>query len=264
MKIMTWLGILFGLVGLHTQGADLPWLTDLQKAQAQAKAEKKFVLLFFHGSDWCPTCAEMQSQVFRSPEFTRYARESLVLVDVDFPEKAKLSADQKRINLELKSKFNVGKDWDDGYPTLVLLNDAGDTLFQEMGYSGGGPGETIPKLQRHTKSNSPAVGAVFKDLSIEQFAAMAGDSRNVILDVRTPREFQAGHIAGAVNIDVNAADFEEKAGALDKTKTYLVHCASGVRSVKACEKLSKLSFLKLYNLPGGFRAWESAGKPVQK
>src|ERR1700683_5275942 len=65
----------------------LPWLTDLPQAQSRAKSEGKFVLLFFHGSDWCPTCTEMQHQVFDSPEFAQYARRSLVLVDVDFPEK---------------------------------------------------------------------------------------------------------------------------------------------------------------------------------
>jgi rhodanese-related sulfurtransferase len=43
-----------------------------------------------------------------------------------------------------------------------------------------------------------------------------------------------------------------------------VHCASGGRSVKACEKLGRLDFPKLYNLPGGFKAWAQAGKSVEK
>ena len=67
---------------------------------------------------------------------------------------------------------------------------------------------------------------------------------------------------GAVNLDVTAADFESKAAALDKSKTYLVYCASGVRSVRACEQLARLKFPRLYNLPGGFRAWAKAGKPL--
>ena len=61
----------------------LTWLTDLPSAQARARAEKKSVLLFFHGSDWCPACVEMQRQVFDSPAFAQYARQTLVLVDVD-------------------------------------------------------------------------------------------------------------------------------------------------------------------------------------
>lgn len=242
----------------------LTWLTDLPKAQAQAKAEGKSVLLFFHGSDWCPTCLEMQRQVFDSPEFTQYARRALVLVDVDFPEKKSQSDEVKRANLALKARFNFSDELGGGYPTLVLLNEAGGTVFQETGYSGGGPAEVLPKLERHTDTAALATDAAFKNLSVEEFARMAADKQNVILDVRTATEFKAGHLAGAVNLDLNAPDFEAKAALLDKSKTYLVHCASGGRSVKACENLSRLDFPKLYNLPGGFRAWAQAGKPVEK
>jgi rhodanese-related sulfurtransferase len=243
----------------------LSWLTDLAQAQARAKAEGKSVLLFFHGSDWCAACAEMQGQVFDSPEFARYARRALVLVDVDFPEKEKQNEELKRANLALKARFNLGPGSGDGFPTLVLLNGAGETVYQETGYAGGGAAEVLARLQRHTGTFRPiSITAAFKNLGVDEFAQMAADKRNVILDVRTAREFEAGHLPGAMNLDVNAADFEAKAAALDKSKTYLVHCASGVRSVKACEKLVRLDFAKLYNLPGGFKAWAQAGKPVEK
>jgi rhodanese-related sulfurtransferase len=101
-------------------------------------------------------------------------------------------------------------------------------------------------------------------LDVAEFAQMATNKQNVILDVRTVREFQAGHIPGAINLDVMSPMFEKKAAALDKSKTYLVHCASGVRSARACDKLGKLDFLKLYNLPAGFRGWVKAGEPVEK
>jgi protein disulfide-isomerase len=127
----------------------LTWLTDFQKAQARAKAEGRSVLLFFHGSDWCPTCAEMQRQVFDSPVFAQHARQTLVLVDVDFPEKHKQDDDLRRPNLALKTKFNLSPDPSEGYPTIVLLNDTGETVFQEAGYAGGGPAEVLAKLQRH-------------------------------------------------------------------------------------------------------------------
>jgi rhodanese-related sulfurtransferase len=117
-----------------------------------------------------------------------------------------------------------------------------------------------PPSARQSGTNNIA----FQNLSVEEFAKMADDKRNVILDVRTPEEFQAGHLPRAVNLDVKAPDFREKAAALDKSKTYLVHCASGARSVRACEALSHLDFPKLYNLPGGFKAWVKAGKPVEK
>ena len=168
----------------------LSWLTDLPKAQALAKAEGKSVLLFFHGSDWCPTCLEMQRQVFDSPEFAQYARRALVLVDVDFPEKKSQSDEVKRANLALKARFNFSDELGGGYPTLVLLNAAGGTLFQETGYAGGGPAEVLPKLQRHTEADALPTDAAFKNLSVEEFARMAADKQNVILDVRTATEFQ--------------------------------------------------------------------------
>jgi rhodanese-related sulfurtransferase/thioredoxin-related protein len=240
----------------------LTWLTDLPSAQARAKAEKKSVLLFFHGSDWCPACVEMQRQVFDSPAFAQYARQALVLVDVDFPDKHKQDEELKRANAALKARFNLSPVPDEGFPTIVLLNDDGQTVFQETGYAGGGPAEVLPKLQRHTETGAPT--AAYKNLSVDEFARMAADKQNVILDVRTPGEYSAGHIPGAVNLDYNAPDFQAKAAALDKSKTYLVHCAVGGRSVRACEKLNHLDFPKLYNLPGGFKAWAKAGQPVEK
>jgi protein disulfide-isomerase len=250
---------------IQSNNTELTWSTDLPKAVAQAKAEGKSVLLFFHGSDWCPPCVEMQNQVFASPEFAQYARRALVLVDVDFPQKSKQSEELKRANLALKARFNLSPDPGEGFPTLVLLNDAGETVFQETGYAGGGPAEVLPKLQRHPGlGETPAASAAYKNLSVEDFALMAADKRNVILDVRTAEEFQAGHIPRAVNLDVSASDFQAKAALLDRSKVYLVHCATGVRSARACDKLNQLDFPSLYNLPGGFRAWAKAGKPVEK
>jgi len=241
--------------------AELVWSTDYSKAQAQANKEKKNVLLFFHGSDWCPTCLEMQHQVFDSPEFVTYARQALVLVDVDFPEHGGQSDELKRGNLTLKTKFNIG----DNYPSIVLLNAGGDTIYQEAGYSGGGPTEILANLKRHTKQ--PAANTKhggYKNVEVEEFARLTADKRNVILDVRTPKEFQACHLPRAINLDVNAADFDERIKALDKDKTYLVHCAAGVRSAKACEELDHLDFAHLYNLTGGYKAWTQAGQAVEK
>ena len=101
-------------------------------------------------------------------------------------------------------------------------------------------------------------------MDVAGFEKLRADKQNVVLDVRTQKEFVAGHIPGAVNIDVNAPDFQEKVSKLDKTRTYLLHCAGGVRSAKACDKMSTLDFPKLYNLEGGFRAWEKAGNKPEK
>ncbi len=244
---------------------ELPWLTDFPQAQSRAKAEGKSVLLFFHGSDWCPPCVEMEREVFASPQFVQVARKALVLVNVDFPARLKQDEALRRANLALKAKFNLSQETGEGFPTIVLLDDAGHTVFQETGYAAGSSGKVLARLEDHLRTGRAASHpGAFQDLSIAEFEKMAADKHNVILDVRTPAEFHAGHIAGAINLDVTAADFQQKAGALDHNQTFLVHCASGVRSVRACEQLSRLDFLKLYNLPGGFKAWVKAGKPVEQ
>jgi len=116
--------------------------------------------------------------------------------------------------------------------------------------------------------SAPGKGAEakpFKNIGPDEFEKLRADKNAVVLDVRTPSEFAAGHIAGATNLDWHAADFEAKVTQLDKSKTYLVHCASGRRSALACDKLSsRLGFTHCYNLEGGFKAWEKAGKPVAK
>jgi rhodanese-related sulfurtransferase len=85
-----------------------------------------------------------------------------------------------------------------------------------------------------------------------------------VLDLRTPEEFAAGHIADAQNIDFRAPDFEQKIAALEKTPRYVVHCSSGNRSSKALPLLEKHGFEHIYHLDGGFIAWEKAGLPMVK
>ena len=120
-----------------------------------------------------------------------------------------------------------------------------------------------PKPKTASAEGSAAAKA-FKNIGVDEFEKLASDKKNVVLDVRTPKEFAAGHIKEAVNIDFNAPDFEKKIAALAKDKTYLVHCAGGVRSSKACQKMSEINFKRLFNLEPGFKAWEKAGKAVEK
>jgi rhodanese-related sulfurtransferase len=85
-----------------------------------------------------------------------------------------------------------------------------------------------------------------------------------ILDVRTPDEFSAGHIAGAKNLNFYGGDFQAKLQQLDKDQSYLVHCASGARSARASAAMSRLGFKSVYDLAGGIRAWEQAHQEVVK
>ena len=106
--------------------------------------------------------------------------------------------------------------------------------------------------------------AAYKDIGVDEFDKLAAQSDHVILDVRTPKEFAAGHLQGAINIDFYAPDFETKIKGLATNKSYLVHCAVGGRSAKAAQQMSQWNFGSVYNLKGGFKAWERAGKKVEK
>ena len=85
----------------------------------------------------------------------------------------------------------------------------------------------------------------------------------IVLDIRTPEEFKAGHIAGATNLNFNAGDFAQKLDQLDKEKTYLLHCASGRRSTASLETFKRLKFKSIIHLDGGLKAWQKAGKPIE-
>jgi len=113
-------------------------------------------------------------------------------------------------------------------------------------------------------AQSPSAPVKVKNLGVDAFEAKAKEKKSVILDVRTPKEYQTGHLPGAVNIDFNSPDFDKKISELDTNKTYLVHCAAGGRSAKACDKMGRLPFKDVYNLEGGLNAWKKAGKEVEK
>jgi rhodanese-related sulfurtransferase len=86
----------------------------------------------------------------------------------------------------------------------------------------------------------------------------------IVVDVREPHEFAAGHLPNARHIPVG--QFAQRIGELDKLKgkPVIVVCHSGNRSSSACNALEKSGFEKVYNLSGGIAAWEQAGMPVTK
>jgi rhodanese-related sulfurtransferase len=80
--------------------------------------------------------------------------------------------------------------------------------------------------------------------------------------VRTPGEFNEGHIEGAQLIDFQSGNFENEIAALDKSKTYAVYCRSGNRSGQAVKVMREAGFKNLYNLNGGVIDWANAGLPL--
>ena len=73
-----------------------------------------------------------------------------------------------------------------------------------------------------------------------------------LIDVRTPKEFGAGHIDGAININYNGSNFEQSIGQLDKAQPVFIYCHSGGRSGKAYKKMKAMGFSTVYDLKGGY------------
>jgi len=104
-----------------------------------------------------------------------------------------------------------------------------------------------------------------KHVNAKQAAELLEKHKDVVvLDIRTAKEFQEGHIAHAKNIDFYEKDFADQVEKLDKSKTYLVHCASGGRSTRSLPVFEKLNFKSIYHLDGGFKGWQRAGQAVEK
>jgi rhodanese-related sulfurtransferase len=105
-------------------------------------------------------------------------------------------------------------------------------------------------------------GSSAVDLSVSEFSSKVAEAGIITLDVRTPGEFNEGHIEGAKLIDFQSGNFESEIATLDKTKTYAVYCRSGSRSGQAVKIMSDAGFTNIYNLDGGVIDWANAGLPL--
>jgi rhodanese-related sulfurtransferase len=124
-------------------------------------------------------------------------------------------------------------------------------------------------------STSPSVNTVDKTVSAnatgqiqiidtEQFNKLLVLDEMQLVDVRTPKEFETGHIKDAINIDFNNEDFKSELSTLDKSKPVLVYCRSGKRSAGAAEIMKEMGFTKIVGLDGGMISWEAANLPTSK
>jgi thioredoxin-related protein len=122
------------------------WLSDYKKAQQEAKANNKLVLLDFTGSDWCGWCMKLNREVFSQPQFKDYASKALVLLEVDFPRQREQSAETRKQNQELAQQYQV-----EGFPTIVVVNGDGRKLWQYDGYFADGLAAFIAQLEKLRK-----------------------------------------------------------------------------------------------------------------
>ena len=114
-KILITLLLVVGSYAVEAQ--ELVWNNNLNKAMEISKKTKKPLLLFFTGSDWCGWCIRLQTEVFKKPEFAAWAKDNVVLVELDFPRRTALSPELTTQNNELQQFFAV-----QGYPTVWFVN----------------------------------------------------------------------------------------------------------------------------------------------
>ena len=98
------------------QSNGLVWYTDLMQAQQQSLATHKPIFAFFTGSDWCGWCHKLQNEVFSKTAFVNWAREKVILLELDFPRQKKLSLELTQQNASLQQTFQVG-----GFPTIWIF-----------------------------------------------------------------------------------------------------------------------------------------------
>lgn len=119
---------------------DLEWMTDVKKAVETSVKTKKPIMLFYTGSDWCGWCIRLQNEVFKTKEFTDWAKKNTVPVELDFPRRTRLPAELQKQNNEMAQMFNVT-----GFPTVWFVRpvkNGNDYTLEQLGRTGyvaGGP-----------------------------------------------------------------------------------------------------------------------------
>ena len=153
-KLLLLLLVAFSLNGFAQQ-KELVWHTDVNKAIELSVKTEKPLFMFFTGSDWCGWCKRLVKEVFVKPEFKKWANNSVILVELDFPKRTKLPEDTQKQNRELGKMFGVR-----GYPTIWFVNPkiegGGKVNFNKLGsqgYVAGGPKAWITGANKILSNN---------------------------------------------------------------------------------------------------------------
>lgn len=135
IKFIAMMLVLAASLTSFTGNENSAWLTNYNEALKKAKAENKLILMDFSGSDWCANCIRLEKSVFQTETFKAYAKEKFILLNVDFPMKAKnkLSPELTKQNAELAKKYNN----DGQFPTVIILN-SDEKVLAKTGYIEGG------------------------------------------------------------------------------------------------------------------------------
>ncbi len=126
--------------------SNLPWLTEYSTARKASTDSGKPMLVYFSGLGWCYWCGRLDEEVFAAPEFEKFAKENLVLLNIDFPRTPTQRATAAdKFNADLASSFGVT-----GVPSLILVSPDGKALGK-FGYREGGPAIYIEAIQKASK-----------------------------------------------------------------------------------------------------------------
>jgi thioredoxin-related protein len=132
--------VVFILGSFAAQAQEQKWETDINKAISVSNKTKKPMLLFFTGSDWCGWCIRLQKEVLLTPEFAKWAKDNVVLVELDFPRRTPQSDAIKNQNNGMQQAFGI-----QGFPTIYFATakiKEGKPSFTGIGSTGyvaGGP-----------------------------------------------------------------------------------------------------------------------------
>jgi protein disulfide-isomerase len=132
--------LFFVLGSMAVQAQEQVWYSDMQKAVEASKKTNKPLMLFFTGSDWCGWCMRLQKEVFKTPEFTQWAKDNVILVELDFPRRSPQQPEIQQQNQQLAQFFQIT-----GYPTVWFVNASKkdkQISFDQLGKTGyvaGGP-----------------------------------------------------------------------------------------------------------------------------
>lgn len=127
--------------GSRTEAAaQAVWHENFSEASALAQKEKKPMLLYFTGSDWCGWCRKLHAEVLDRPEFAKWSNANAVLFKADFPSEIEQSAALRRQNEQLARHYEVS-----GFPTVILANSDGSVIAR-TGYRPGGAAAYVKHL----------------------------------------------------------------------------------------------------------------------
>ncbi len=137
------LAALFAVCSLAA--ADVVWNDNYEEALKQAKAQKKYLLINFTGSDWCGYCIKLDKEVFSRQPFQEFAQKNLILMKADFPRRKDIPEKVQKQNMALAKQYGVR-----GFPMIVVLTPNGKEAGKLSGFAPGSGKNYLEKLKKIT------------------------------------------------------------------------------------------------------------------